>query len=319
MRKLLLSVVAALAVCAVSAQGVVEKYNAGAKMMQAKDFAGAAKNFEQVIAEGQTSEDGETLNLVETAKKYLPVCYRSLGTRAAAAKNYEEAIAQLTRASQTAELYGNVDDMKKSNTILAKVYQVQGGEAFNNKEWAKAAEVFAKGYAANDKNAEMANWLGTCYCEMAVDDPAKYDEGMAIFEKVAAMKGPRFEKDAAEAKRLMTLYTMNRVASLQQAKDNDGIVAMADKMIADGTNVPLAKKIRLQAFMDKQDYAKVIEDGEDAAAAQVDPAEQSDVYFILGAAYNAKEMKPQAIAALKKVVAGDRVEMAQKTVAELSK
>ena len=69
----------------------------------------------------------------------------------------------------------------------------------------------------------------------------------------------------------------------------------------------------------RSDYAKVIELGEAAAAAQPDETEKSDVYFILGAAYNAKEMKPQAIEALKKVTAGDNVAAAQKSVAELSK
>ena len=123
----------------------------------------------------------------------------------------------------------------------------------------------------------------------------------------------------AEANRLLTLYTNNRVAELQTANDQDGIIAMADKMLEQNPANALAQKIRLQAYLTKKDYAKVIELGEAAAAAQPDETEKSDVYFILGAAYNAKEMKPQAIEALKKVTAGDNVAAAQKSVAELSK
>ena len=171
--------------------------------------------------------------------------------------------------------------LKKANTILAKVYQAQGGTAFNNKDYAAAAEIFAKGYAADPKNTQMALWLGTCYCELK-----DYDKGMA---------------------------------ELQTANDQDGIIAMADKMLEQNPANALAQKIRLQAYLTKKDYAKVIELGEAAAAAQPDETEKSDVYFILGAAYNAKEMKPQAIEALKKVTAGDNVAAAQKSVAELSK
>ena len=326
MKKLFLSVAALFAVCALWAQeGVVASYNKGAEMLQAKNYAEAAKLFQQVIDAGAASEDATELNCVETAKKYLPTCYQGMGTRAAgqamkaadaatANAKYEEAIANLSKAAEVAELYGNVAAMKKANTILAKVYQAQGGTAFNNKEWAAAAEVFAKGYAADPKNTQMAVWLGTCYCEMG-----EYAKGMEVLEKVAEMKGPKFEADAAEANRLMTLYTNNEVAKLQGANDYDGIIAMADRMLEQNPANALAQKIRLQAYLSKKDYAKVIELGEAAAAAQTDEAEKSDVYFTLGAAYNAKEMKPQAIAALKKVTAGDNVAAAQKSVAELSK
>ena len=315
MKKLFLTVAALFAVCALWAQdNVIANYNKGAEMLQAKNYAEAAKCFQLVIDEGINSEDSKVLNCVETAKKYLPTCYQGVGTAAAAKANYDEAIANLTKAAEVAELYGNLSAMKKANMILARVYQVQGGTAFNNKEWAAAAEIFAKGYAADPKNTQMALWLAQCYCEMG-----EYDKGVEVFEAVAAMQGPKFEEHAAEANRLLALYTNNEVAKLQAANDYDGIIAMSDKLLAKNPANALAEKIRLQAYLSKKDYAKVIELGEAAAAAQTDEAEKSDVYFTLGAAYNAKEMKPQAIEALKKVVAGDNVEAAKKSVAELSK
>ena len=115
------------------------------------------------------------------------------------------------------------------------------------------------------------------------------------------------------------IYDLVFLFTKQTANDQDGIIAMADKMLEQNPANALAQKIRLQAYLTKKDYAKVIELGEAAAAAQPDETEKSDVYFILGAAYNAKEMKPQAIEALKKVTAGDNVAAAQKSVAELSK
>ena len=106
---------------------------------------------------------------------------------------------------------------------------------------------------------------------------------------------------------------------MQGAGDNDAIIAMADKMLAADPSSALAEKIRLEAYNNKKDYAKVIELGESAALAQTDEADRSDVYFMLGAAYNAKEMKEQAVATLKKVTVGNHVEAAKKDLAKLVK
>ena len=43
------------------------------------------------------------------------------------------------------------------------------------------------------------------------------------------------------------------------------------------------------------------------------------MYYLLGAAYNAREMKPQAIAAFKQVTAGPAAQNAAAALAELSK
>ena len=164
-----------------------------------------------------------------------------MGTRAAAQGNYDEAIANLSKAARVAELYGNVAALKKANTILAKVYQAQGGTAFNNKDYAAAAEIFAKGYAADPKNTQMALWLGTCYCELK-----DYDKGMEILEKVADV--PEFEADAARRNRLLTLCAPSSTVAGADRHDQDGIIAMADKMLEQNPANALAQKIRLQAL-----------------------------------------------------------------------
>ena len=63
----------------------------------------------------------------------------------------------------------------------------------------------------------------------------------------------------------------------------------------------------------------MIELGQAAADAQTDVADKSQMYYLLGAAYNAREMKPQAIAAFKQVTDGSNAENAKTALAELSK
>ena len=320
MKKLFVTLFALLAVGFASAQSeIIAKFNEGAKAVQEKNYTSAITLFETVIDKGMDSEDSKILSCVATAKKYLPVCYQGVGLSAASKKDYAKAIEYLTKAADVAELYGNSSAKTKANTILAKVYQVQGGEAFNAKDYAAAAAVFEKGYAANPRNAEMALNLATSYCELG-----KYDEGMAIYDKICKMPADKYAAAIAKAEANKTLYTNNKVASLQQAGDFDGVIAMADKLAASAP--ALAEKIRIEAYNGKKDYAQVIALGESAAAAQANEEDKSAIYFLVGAAHNANynasgnkdvASRDKAIAALKQVTAGASVEAAKAALAGL--
>ena len=314
--------VALLAVGFASAQGeIVTKFNEGAEAVKNKDYNSAIALFETVIDKGVDSEDATVLNCVTTAKKYLPTCYQNVGLAAAGQKNYDKAIEYLTKAAEIAELYGNTTAKQKANMILAKVYQVQGGEAFNSKDFAAAATVFEKGYAANPRNTEMALNLATCYCELG-----KYEEGMEIFEKICQMPSDKYADAIAKANEKKAMYTNNKVAAFQQAGDFDGVIAMADKLQA--TSPALAEKIRIEAYNGKKDYAKVIALGETAVAAQTNEDDKSTIYFLIGAAYNAQfnasgnkneALYNLAVATLKKVTSGPRLEAAKTALTALAK
>ncbi len=314
MRKLFVTMFALLAAGFVSAQSEVPtKFNAAVAALQSKNYAVAISNFESVIDKGMDSEDSKILNCVANAKKMLPQCYRASGAQYAGKGDYDKAITYLKKAADIAELYGNGVEKQKANMIIAKVYQVQGGKAYNAKDYATAAAVFEKGYKANPRNVEMAQNLATCYCELG-----KYDEGMAIYDKICKMPAEKYADAIAKATASKALYTNNKVASLQQVGDFDGVIAMADKLAA--TEPALAAKIRLEAYNGKKDYAKVIALGESAAAAQTDAEGKSAIYFIVGAAYNAKynasnntdkASMAKAIEYFQKVTAGTNVEAAK--------
>ena len=312
MKKLLVSVIALLATVSLSAQDLTAVYNEAAAAFGNKDFAGAAAKFEEVIDKGM--DDETAASLVATAKTTLPKCYFMLGGSALKTKNYEEALKNFTKSAELSELYGDMNQMAKSNGWVAKIYQIQGGDAFNNKDYAPASEIFAKGYAADPDNTGMALNLA-----MSSGDMSQYEKGMEIYEAVAAKTHPKYAEDAAKAKEDMALYTNNMVAKMQAANDFDGIIKMADDLLAKNPQSALAQNVRLQAYANKKDYAKVIELGQAAADVQTDPADKSLMYYLLGAAYNAKEMKPQAIAAFKQVTDGPAAENAKAALAELSK
>lgn len=312
MRKLFVSVIALLAAVSLSAQEVSTLYNEAAAAYGAKNFAEAAAKFEQVIELGMDQEDAASM--VATAKATIPKCYYMMGGRAFQAGKFDDAQTNFTKSAEMAELYGDMQQMAKANNWVAKLYQKQGGDAFNSKDYATAAEIFQKGYNADPDNTSMALNLAMSYCELG-----EYEKGMDIYEAIAAKTHPKYADDAAKAKEMMALYTNNKVATMQAANDFDGIIAMADVQLAKNPESALFQNVRLQAYANKKDYGKVIELGEAAAAAQTEPEDKSLMYYLLGAAYNAREMKPQAIAAFQKVTAGPAAENAKAALAELSK
>lgn len=312
MKKIFVSAVALMAALSLSAQDVTTIFNEAGAAFNAKDFAGAAAKFEQVIDLGIDNE--EVASQVATAKATLPKCYYYLGGAAIKSQNYDEALKNFSKSAELAELYGDMTQMGKSNGWVAKIYQIQGGSAFNNKDYATAVNIFEKGYKADPDNTGMALNLAMSYCELG-----EYEKGMDIYEAIAAKTHPKYAEDAETARKMMALYTNNKVAEMQQAGDFDGIIAMADAQLEKNPASALFQKVRLQAYSGKKDYAKVIELGEAAAEAQADAADKSLMYYVLGSAYNAKEMRDQAIAAFQKVTDGEAAENAKAALAELTK
>ena len=277
MKKLLVSVIALFGAVSLSAQDVTAIYNEAAAAFGAKNFTEAAAKFEQVIDQGMDNESAASM--VATAKSTLPKCYFMLGGGALKTKNYDEALKNFEKSAELAELYGDMNQMAKSNGWVAKIYQIQGGDAFNNKDYATASEIFAKGYAADPDNTGMALNLAMSYCEMAMSsgDMSQYEKGMEIYEAVAAKTHPKYAEDAAKAKEDMALYTNNMVAKMQAANDFDGIIKMADDLLAKNPQSALAQNVRLQAYANKKDYAKVIEDAKAAIEAAKTPEEVDEI------------------------------------------
>ena len=66
----------------------------------------------------------------------------------------------------------------------------------------------------------------------------------------------RSTSDVAKAKEMMALYTNNKVATMQEAGDFDGIIAMADAQLEKNPASALFQNVRLQAYANKKDYAR---------------------------------------------------------------
>ena len=138
MKKLLISALALFVVGSVAAQeGLGETYNKAVAAYNSKDFASAATAFETLIDQGLDSEDLDVQSWVATAKKSVPVCYFQMGLTAAKGNDFNTAVENLTKSANKAALYGELQQERMSNMLMAKIYLMWGGKPFNEKNYAE--------------------------------------------------------------------------------------------------------------------------------------------------------------------------------------
>ena len=312
MKKFFLTVVALMGATTLFAQiDVVATFQQATANAKAAKYTEAIEQFQGIIDASWDIEepDANQQKAFAGSKKFIVTCYNKMGIAAYNAKNYEEAIANFSEAANLAELFEDVAAMNKNRSYVGQMYQAQGADAFNSEDYATAIAVFSKGYEADPRNTEMALNLAESYFKSDM-----YQDGMKICTKIAAMNPDKFAEAIASAQSKMDMYTNNEVAKLQIAKDYDGIIALATEL-EDGA---IAAKITMQAYYGKRDFNKMIEYSESALAAQTTDEGRSDIYYLLGVAYNEKEQFDQAVAAMKKVTAGNNVANAQSVITALT-
>ena len=312
MKKLIMTVVALMGATSLFAQSdIVALFSQGLGNAKAGNFTEAIAQFQEVIDASWDIEepDANQQKAITGSKKFIVTCYNKLGVAAFNAKNYDEAIENFTMAADTAEMFDNVVDMNKNRTYVGQMYQAKGADAFNSEDYATAIAVFSKGYEADPRNTDMALNLAESYFKSDM-----YQEGMKICTKISQLNAEKFGEAIAAAQAKMDMYTNNQVAKLQMANDYDGIIAMAEQL----DDAAMAAKITMQAYYGKKDFNKMIELATAALEAQVTDEGRSDINYLLGVAYNEKEMFDQAIAAMKNVTAGNNVANAQAVIEALT-
>jgi tetratricopeptide (TPR) repeat protein len=312
MKKILMTVVALLGATSLYAQtDVVATFQQGLANAKAGNYTEAIAQFDQVIEASYDIDepDANQQKAIVGSKKFMVTCYNKMGVAAVNAKSYEEAIAHFTNAANYAELYEDVAAMNKNKSLIGQVYQVQGADAFNSEDYATAIAVFSKGFEADPRNTDMALNLAESYFRSNM-----YQDGMRICTSISALNADKYAEAIAEAQSKMDMYTNNEVAKLQMANDYDGIIAMAEQL----DDAAMAQKITLQAYYGKKEFAKMVELSEAAIAAQTTDEGRSDVYYLLGVAYNEMEQFDNAIAAMKNVTAGANVANAQAVITALT-
>lgn len=292
---------------------VVEKYEKATELVQGKNFAGAIPALEGVISEGLELGD-EALEVVSNAQKLLPTCYFRVGGGYVQAQDWNSAITNFEKAADLAELYGDVNTGKNAKVWIGRSYTAMGGVAFNNEDYATAAEIFAKGYEADPTNTDLALNLAKSYGEMG-----DLEKAFGIYNDIMGLTHSKYAEAVAKAKKDMEYYQTIDISNALEAKDYAKANELIDGILATDPDNATVNMMLIQAANNQSNWAKIIANGEKAASLQSDEEMKSTVHFFLGVAYQNTDNKAKAIENYRKVTAGPRVDTAKAQIAALSK
>lgn len=296
-------------------EDAVAKYEAAMGAMKEKKLPEAVKLLEAAADMGiDLGEDGA--ELVRECQGIIPKVYLQMGMAAAQAKKFDEAIAELLKCEELADLYGDVTTKRNASRFISNVYMVKGTEAFNAKDYAKALESFQKGYEQDPANIKLAAYTAKSLAELG-----KLEEAAPIYKTVieAAAANSKFEADGVAAKEDLVIYTLVAASEAGQADNWDGVVKYTDQVFQVIPNEPQSSLLLIQMANKLKKYDVIIEKGVAAAEAQTADDKKADVYLLVGDAYQNKGNKDKAIEMLKKVTSGAGVATAKQIISDLSK
>lgn len=299
----------------VTVDQVNEKFNEAGTMIQNKQYQASIPVLEQAM--DLALEVGEeAVPTLQQIRSLLPKMYFQVGVEQVRSREYEKAVATLLQTEELADLYGDVITTRQASRLISNAYMAMGIDSFNAKDYAKALQVFSLGYKQDAQNVQLALYTAKSLAEL--DSTMQAAE---IYNGVIAAgdANPKFAEQAAAARADMESYML--IAAVNAAKDNnlENVIAYTDNILAFNPTHPESNLLVIQVANNLKKYDVVVSRGVAAADAQVDDAKRSEVYLMLGVAYQNMDNKGKALEALGKVTAGPKVAEAKAIITELNK
>ncbi len=218
MKKIILAIVATVMTAAmVSAQDMAqatELYNNGATAISLKNWTEALDYFQKALAMGETIGE-EAEELVTNCKNAIPGVSLQIAKDLIKAEDYDGASAKLDEAAKIAEEYGNEEVAAEAKELVPQMWMQKGANALKLKDFATAADGFAKSYAIDTTAGKTALYLG-----QALGQLGKTDEAVEAF-KHAAWNG----QEEAAKEQISNLYVKEANAAFKAQKFSDAVKA----------------------------------------------------------------------------------------------
>ena len=216
MKKIIVSLAALFAAAAMmSAQSMAEATETAKlanESLSAGEYATALAGFKEALKMAEACGD-EGLELVATCKDIIPKTMNAMAKEELKENRFDEAIAMFQETIALAKEYGDEELAKKAEDLIPQIYMKKGGALLNAKDYAGAADVYAKALEVEPTNGVAALRMG-----MALEGAEKAEEAIEAY-KTAAANGQ--EKNANS--QLGKLYLKRSVASLKAKKYADAV------------------------------------------------------------------------------------------------
>jgi len=291
---------------------VIAKFNDGAAKVNASDFKTAIADFEEVIILAE--KVGPTANdLKSKAQNQLPVLYYQVASVSMKAKKFDEAIPNLEKTIELADLYANNAPTKeKAIKYLPQLLTSVGSQNFKDKKYPEALANFdaALKYDANYAKAFLGK--GLVYADQFKEKEMLETLGKAIeLSKVAA---DQKTIDQAQV-RLGSYYITQGNINLSEIDPEDvdyaPSIASFEKAISFNPAAGEAYLMLAVIWNKSGEFDKAIENGKNALLNETEPTKIAAINYELGNAYFDTADYTLACEAYNKAMVGELSEKAQ--------
>ena len=292
MKKIILAIAAmVVSVGIASAQDMAqatELYNNGATAISMENWTEALDYFQKALEMGKTIGD-EAQELVANCKKAIPGVSLQIAKDLIKAEKYDEAAGKLEAAAKIAEEFENAEVAEEAKDLVPKMWMQKGADALKLKDFATAADGFAKSYAIDTTAGKTALYLG-----QALGQLGKTDEAVEAF-KHAAWNG---EEEAAKGQ-ISNLYVKEANTAFKAQKFADAVKA-ADKANSFAENAT-AYLIAGQASQKLGKNNDAIKNFEKYLELKPNASNANGIIFTVGALYQGQKNNAKALEFYKKV------------------
>ena len=292
MKKIILAIAAmVVSVGIASAQDMAqatELYNNGATAISMENWTEALDYFQKALEMGKTIGD-EAQELVANCKKAIPGVSLQIAKDLIKAEKYDEAAGKLEAAAKIAEEFENAEVAEEAKDLVPKMWMQKGADALKLKDFATAADGFAKSYAIDTTAGKTALYLG-----QALGQLGKTNEAVEAF-KHAAWNG---EEEAAKGQ-ISNLYVKEANTAFKAQKFADAVKA-ADKANSFAENAT-AYLIAGQASQKLSKNNDAIKNFEKYLELKPNASNANGIIFTVGALYQGQKNNAKALEFYKKV------------------
>ncbi|MBI9037955.1 MAG: tetratricopeptide repeat protein [Bacteroidales bacterium] len=287
-----------------------EYYNSGNDQFSAKDYATSIDSYNNCI-DACLMLGAQGNDLRAKAEKQLANAYYKHAINLYKGKKFDQAINTFKKAGEQAKTLGDTKLQKKALAYVPKVYTSVGLGLIKKKDYPNAMEKFNKALLLNPKYNKAYYGQGLVYKEKGETENFK-----KAFDKVIEI-GPEEDKTVINSKEIAQNYFISEGGMAVQKEHYDKAIDLLNSSFSYGDKDANAYYFIALAYNGKKQWAKAVEAGNKAL--EFEKNNKTNIYFVLGNAYQGTGDKLAACNAYKNVTSGPNVDAAKHQMKEVLK
>lgn len=252
-------------------------------------------------------EDETAEELMYTVQAVVPKLYYQLGTDQLKNQEIEKGLANIYKAKEVAENYGDQETIDKTKKTIPQIHYKIAASKYKAGEMENAITELDKAIAAN------ANYGSAYYLKAVVYKKQKNDDAVSETAKLGIEAAKR-ANDSKTEKKIVDLgkkHFLKKGNESKGASKYDEAVNYLNKSLEFDDSDPTTLYLLAQTYNAQKKYAQAIEAGLKATESETRGDEaKAKIYMVIAEAQTAKGDTSSACATYKKAAVGQYAELA---------